>query len=113
MPTEPDSRKGITSSRAGYRTRGNLELGIQAAEKLLQLRPQHGGTYMLLSNMYAAGRKWGEIAKGELGSNLRICGDCHNAIKFITMVIKLEIIVRDGMRFHHFRGGECSCGNYW
>ncbi|KAF3792780.1 BURP domain-containing protein 3 [Nymphaea thermarum] len=46
-----------------FKTRGNLELGIQAAEKLLQLRPQHDGTYMLSSNMYAAVGKWGEVAK--------------------------------------------------
>nr|GMC53564.1 pentatricopeptide repeat-containing protein At1g25360 [Ipomoea batatas] len=45
--------------------------------------------------------------------NLRICGDCHNAFKFMSKVEAREIIVRDGKRFHHFRDGECSCGNYW
>ncbi|CAA2999638.1 pentatricopeptide repeat-containing At1g25360 [Olea europaea subsp. europaea] len=45
--------------------------------------------------------------------NLRICGDCHNAFKFMSKAEAREIIVRDGKRFHHFRDGECSCGNYW
>ncbi|KAH6776389.1 Pentatricopeptide repeat superfamily protein [Perilla frutescens var. hirtella] len=45
--------------------------------------------------------------------NLRICGDCHNAIKFMSKAEAREIIVRDGKRFHHFRDGECSCGDYW
>lgn len=45
--------------------------------------------------------------------NLRICGDCHNAIKFISKAEAREIVVRDGKRFHHFKDGECSCGNYW
>jgi len=45
--------------------------------------------------------------------NLRICGDCHSAFKFISKVVDREIIVRDRKRFHHFRNGECSCGNYW
>ncbi|CAN6463733.1 unnamed protein product [Victoria cruziana] len=210
MPIEPDSLVW-ESFLAGCRIHGNMELGIHAAEKLLELRPQHDGTYVLLSNMYAAVGKWGEVARvrqvmkdrgvkkepgcswvdvenqvhvflvddtahpevkkvyifldmlgaaiRKLGyvpdtkfvlhdvklnqkeysltthseklaigygllklpagspvrilKNLRICGDCHNAIKFITMVVKREIIVRDGKRFHHFKDGVCSCGNYW
>ena len=45
--------------------------------------------------------------------NLRVCGDCHSAIKLITKVVELEIIVRDSSYFHHFRKGICSCGDYW
>nr|UPT49118.1 pentatricopeptide repeat protein AaPPR388 [Agave angustifolia] len=45
--------------------------------------------------------------------NLRICGDCHTAIKFISRIYDREIIVRDVNRFHHFRDGVCSCGDYW
>ncbi|KAJ3670106.1 hypothetical protein LUZ60_010430 [Juncus effusus] len=45
--------------------------------------------------------------------NLRICGDCHNAVKFISKVVGREIIVRDNKRFHHFNDGVCSCGDYW
>lgn len=45
--------------------------------------------------------------------NLRICGDCHTAIKFISRIYGREIIVRDVNRFHHFKDGCCSCGDFW
>ncbi|KAL5995716.1 hypothetical protein ACLOJK_025784 [Asimina triloba] len=45
--------------------------------------------------------------------NLRICGDCHVAIKFISSFEQREIFVRDTNRFHHFKNGVCSCGDYW
>lgn len=45
--------------------------------------------------------------------NLRVCGDCHTVTKYISKIVKREIIVRDANRFHHFSNGECSCGDYW
>ncbi|KAG8384235.1 hypothetical protein BUALT_Bualt04G0096800 [Buddleja alternifolia] len=45
--------------------------------------------------------------------NLRICGDCHNAIKIISMITEREITVRDCHRFHCFRDGQCSCEDFW
>ncbi|GKB49727.1 pentatricopeptide repeat-containing protein [Tanacetum coccineum] len=45
--------------------------------------------------------------------NLRICGDCHNMAKFVSLVEKRVIIIRDTRRFHHFADGLCSCGDYW
>ena len=45
--------------------------------------------------------------------NLRICGDCHNAIKFVSRIEGREITVRDAHRFHCFKDGTCSCGDYW
>ncbi|KAJ4721681.1 Pentatricopeptide repeat-containing protein [Melia azedarach] len=45
--------------------------------------------------------------------NLRVCGDCHSAIKLIAKVTGREIILRDGNRFHHFKDGMCSCKDYW
>ncbi|KAE8674051.1 Pentatricopeptide repeat-containing protein [Hibiscus syriacus] len=44
--------------------------------------------------------------------NLRVCGDCHNAITYISMNIDNEIILRDSIRFHHFKNGACSCRGY-
>ncbi|XP_061356798.1 pentatricopeptide repeat-containing protein At1g25360 [Gastrolobium bilobum] len=210
MPFEP-SAPIWEALLAGCRIHGNIELGIQAAERLFELMPQHDGTYIILSNMYATLGQWDEVArvrklmrergvkkepgcswievenmvhvflvddavhpevqavyryleqlvhemrklgyvpdtkfvlhdmesehkehalsthseklavvygimKLPLGAtirvfkNLRICGDCHNAFKFISRVVEREIVVRDRKRFHHFRNGECSCGNYW
>ncbi|CAA7018672.1 unnamed protein product [Microthlaspi erraticum] len=45
--------------------------------------------------------------------NLRICGDCHVVFKHISKIYKREIIVRDRVRFHRFKDGSCSCGDYW
>ncbi|XP_057960005.1 pentatricopeptide repeat-containing protein At5g50390, chloroplastic-like [Malania oleifera] len=43
----------------------------------------------------------------------RICCNCHTAIKLIAMITRREIVVRDASRFHHFKDGTCSCGDYW
>ncbi|XP_019427492.1 PREDICTED: putative pentatricopeptide repeat-containing protein At3g23330 [Lupinus angustifolius] len=45
--------------------------------------------------------------------NLRICLDCHNFMKLVSDITNREIIVRDINRFHHFKGGSCSCHDYW
>ena len=45
--------------------------------------------------------------------NLRVCGDCHTTIKYMTLVRNRAIIVRDANRFHHFKNGQCSCGDFW
>lgn len=45
--------------------------------------------------------------------NLRVCWDCHMAIKMISKLEGREIIVRDNNRFHSFSNGLCSCNDYW
>lgn len=45
--------------------------------------------------------------------NLRVCGDCHTAMKHISGVYHRHIILRDSNCFHHFREGTCSCSDYW
>uniref|UniRef100_A0A1D1YIK3 Pentatricopeptide repeat-containing protein At1g08070 n=1 Tax=Anthurium amnicola TaxID=1678845 RepID=A0A1D1YIK3_9ARAE len=45
--------------------------------------------------------------------NLRVCEDCHTVIKFISKIVGREIILRDVNRYHTFRDGKCSCGDYW
>ncbi|MQL83854.1 hypothetical protein Taro_016347 [Colocasia esculenta] len=193
------------------KTHGNVDLGVKAAHKLVQLDASNASAYVMLSNMYAGIGTWEEVSKvrrlmrdravkknpgcswielkkrihvfvaddsshprmeeihqfleellgtiekagyvpdmkwalamddvkeGELRlshhseklavafgllstkdgesilvmKNLRICGDCHNAIKFISAVMNREITIRDTHRFHHFREGRCSCGDYW
>lgn len=45
--------------------------------------------------------------------NLRVCEDCHLATKLMSKVYDREIVVRDRSRFHHFKGGFCSCKDYW
>ncbi|RVW48120.1 Pentatricopeptide repeat-containing protein [Vitis vinifera] len=45
--------------------------------------------------------------------NLRVCGDCHTFCKLVSEIAGRVIIVRDANRFHHFKEGACSCGDYW
>ncbi|KAJ7536583.1 hypothetical protein O6H91_12G075300 [Diphasiastrum complanatum] len=45
--------------------------------------------------------------------NLRVCGDCHTATKFISKITGRSLTVRDASRFHHFEDGVCSCKDYW
>ena len=45
--------------------------------------------------------------------NLRMCDDCHTAVKLISKLANRLIVVRDANRFHHFRDGFCSCVDYW
>lgn len=54
-----------------------------------------------------------EIIPIRVIKNLRICNDCHNWIKFVSKATNRMIIVRDTYRFHHFKGGVCSCKDYW
>ena len=45
--------------------------------------------------------------------NLRICGDCHTFMKFMSTATRRKIVIRDRNRFHHFQDGSCTCGDYW
>ncbi|XP_038722707.1 pentatricopeptide repeat-containing protein At5g66520 [Tripterygium wilfordii] len=45
--------------------------------------------------------------------NLRICEDCHTVARLISKIYDKEMIMRDRIRFHHFRDGKCTCGDYW
>ncbi|GAB2235006.1 hypothetical protein Droror1_Dr00004283 [Drosera rotundifolia] len=56
------------------------------------------------------------MKKGEtmrIMRNLRLCEDCHTFTKLVSKYEDREILVRDANRFHHFRDGVCSCGDYW
>ncbi|XP_024312943.1 pentatricopeptide repeat-containing protein At2g22070 [Brachypodium distachyon] len=45
--------------------------------------------------------------------NLRVCVDCHEAIKYVSQATDREIVVRDLYRFHHFKDAKCSCEDFW
>ncbi|XP_061375172.1 putative pentatricopeptide repeat-containing protein At3g49142 [Gastrolobium bilobum] len=209
MPMEPNERVwgALLSSCRVY---SNMDIGLLAADNLLQLDPEQSGYYVLLSNIYAKAGRWKEVTSirslmrrrrirkmpgisnvelnnqvhtflagdtshpqskeiyeelgvlvgkmKELGyvpetdsalhdveeedkechlavhseklaivfailntqespiritKNLRVCGDCHIAAKLISKIVEREIVVRDTNRFHHFKDGICSCGDYW
>ena len=210
MPFEPSSSV-LEALLSGCRTHKNIDLGIQTADRLLGLDARNPGIYVMLSNIYAEGRRWSEVDKVrslmkkrglsktpgysliEVGNevhaffardqshpcmeqinqmleslktqmeaagyipdtscalhdveeevkvkmlwghserlaiafgiistpagsviritkNLRVCSDCHSVTKYISKIVRREIVVRDANRFHQFIDGNCSCGNYW
>ena len=44
-------------------------------------------------------------------NNLRMCGDCHEATKRLSKLLKRDISVRDAKVWHNFRDGQCSCND--
>lgn len=210
MPFEPDAATWGALLGA-CRLYGKTELAEKAAEVIFEMEPENAGMYVLLSNLYAASGRWGDVSKMRLKmrdrgvkkvtgyswlevqnkvhtfsvgdtlhpekdriyayleelefklkqdgfvystklvlhdvgeeekehmlrdhseklavaygilsipagrpirvmKNLRVCEDCHNAIKHISKIVGRLIILRDNNRFHHFSGGSCSCGDYW
>ncbi|CAF4308136.1 unnamed protein product, partial [Rotaria sordida] len=50
----------------------------------------------------------------QITKNLRICSDCHEAIKLIAKIRQCTIIIRDTNRIHHFHSnGKCSCQGHF
>ncbi|CAK9150763.1 unnamed protein product [Ilex paraguariensis] len=48
---------------ASCRVHGNVELAEIAAKHLFELEPKNAGNHVLLSNIYAANKKWEEVAQ--------------------------------------------------
>nr|DAD40095.1 TPA_asm: hypothetical protein HUJ06_014418 [Nelumbo nucifera] len=64
MPVSPNVLIWRTVLGACCRTNGGkTDLGRWAAENLLALEPQNAVNYVLLSNMYASGGKWEDVAE--------------------------------------------------
>lgn len=54
-----------------------------------------------------------EMSPIRIIKNLRVCGDCHLFMKYVSKIVGRTIILRDSNRFHHFVGGNCCCKDYW
>ncbi|KAF8016406.1 hypothetical protein BT93_H1804 [Corymbia citriodora subsp. variegata] len=71
MPASPND--GVWGALLlACRVHGNSELGEIAANNLFQIEPEHPGYYVLLSNIYAASRRWQEV--GKLRENMKTRG---------------------------------------
>lgn len=62
MPYRPTSAMWATLIGACC-IHGNTDIGEWAAEKLLEMRPEHSGYYVLIANMYAVAGSWSKLAK--------------------------------------------------
>ncbi|KAF8043106.1 hypothetical protein BT93_A1451 [Corymbia citriodora subsp. variegata] len=100
---------GVLLRQAGYSPDGSFVLhDIDEEEKVHSLR-YHSEKLAVAFGLL-------KIPEGmpiRVMKNLRVCGDCHSAIKLIAKVTGREIILRDANRFHHFKDGFCSCRDYW
>lgn len=45
--------------------------------------------------------------------DLRMCRDCHDTAKYLSLAYGCEIYLSDPKCLHHFKGGHCSCRDYW
>ncbi|KAJ4779704.1 Pentatricopeptide repeat-containing protein [Rhynchospora pubera] len=48
-----------------------------------------------------------------IGKNLRVCIDCHEVFKFVSLVYEKEIVLKDPNRYHRFIRGHCTCNDFW
>ncbi|OVA18744.1 Pentatricopeptide repeat [Macleaya cordata] len=87
---------------------GNLLLDLDEEEKETAIQ-QHSESLAIAFGFI--GTESGTMIR--VIKNLRVCDDCHTAIKLISKVYSRQIVVRDRIRFHIFKDGNCSCGNYW
>lgn len=62
MPCKPSAAMWATLLGA-CRIHGNTEIGEWAAEKLLEMKPENPGYYVLIANMYAAAGCWSKLAE--------------------------------------------------
>lgn len=90
---------------------------VEISSELHNLREEDKG-YVLSYHSEKLAMAFGVLATPpgttiRVAKNLRTCVDCHNFAKFLSEVYNREVIIRDRNRFHHFRGGRCSCNDYW
>ncbi|OVA15286.1 Pentatricopeptide repeat [Macleaya cordata] len=62
MPMEPDSYV-LGALLHACRMHGDVELGKETVESLVERSLDHGGVHVLLSNMYASADRWEDVAK--------------------------------------------------
>ncbi|CAI0555721.1 unnamed protein product [Linum tenue] len=100
---------GVKLQRAGYvPDMTSVPHDIDEEEKEVNLRGHSEKLAVAFGIMNSVPGAMIQVMK-----NLRVCGDCHTVIKLISKIVNREIIVRDSKRFHHFKDGFCSCGDYW
>ncbi|KAH7425939.1 hypothetical protein KP509_11G078400 [Ceratopteris richardii] len=47
-----------------------------------------------------------------VAKNLRVCADCHDVAKLISIRERRDIVIKDTYCIHHFKDGSCCCENF-
>ncbi|KAF5175204.1 Pentatricopeptide repeat [Thalictrum thalictroides] len=101
MPMKPNVLVWRTVVGACCRVNGcNTSLGRQAAEMLLELEPQNAVNYVLLSNLYASGGRWEDVARSRAALR-KVAVKKEAGCSWVTM--------KDGV--HVFAAGDKSHPN--
>ena len=53
----------LSALLSACRLYGNTEIGVAIAKQILKLQPNNSGSYVLVSNIFAEGGKWDEVAQ--------------------------------------------------
>ncbi|KAE9607568.1 hypothetical protein Lal_00026696 [Lupinus albus] len=94
----------------GYNPDTNIVLHNVGEEEKLRSISYHSEKLALA---FALIRKPSVVAPIRIIKNIRVCDDCHAFMKFASITIGQQIVLRDSNRFHHFFGGSCSCKDHW
>ncbi|PPD70151.1 hypothetical protein GOBAR_DD32966 [Gossypium barbadense] len=82
MPFEPGPAV-LQDILTGCQIQGNVDFGIQAAKRLIELRPHREGGYVLLSNVYATAGRWNDVA----GMRILMTEEYSSDLDFGTLVL--------------------------
>ncbi|KAJ7531184.1 hypothetical protein O6H91_14G035500 [Diphasiastrum complanatum] len=97
------------TKQAGYVPDLNLELHNTEEEQKEKLLLSHSEKLAIAFALISTPSK----TTIRIIKNLRVCGDCHSFLKVLSKIVGREVVIRDASRFHHFKDGLCSCGDYW
>ncbi|CAK7337465.1 unnamed protein product [Dovyalis caffra] len=95
---------------AGFSPNTNLVLHDVGEDEKLESISYHSEKLALA---YGLIKKPHGVTPIRIIKNIRICGDCHAFMKFVSKITGRAVILRDSKRFHHFVDGKCSCKDYW
>ncbi|TXG54475.1 hypothetical protein EZV62_019731 [Acer yangbiense] len=79
----------------GCRIHGNVEIAEQAAEHVMELKPEDGGVYKIMADLYANAERWEDVVK------IRTCMDAGK----IKKIAGCSLIQLNGV-MHEFVAGD-------
>ncbi|KAL9172152.1 hypothetical protein ABFS82_03G026200 [Erythranthe guttata] len=97
----------------GYKVETNLEMTVhdENEEAIIALEPAHAHHSEKLAVAFGLLNTSNE-AQIRVNKSISMCSDCHNFIKFVSILTSRTIIIRDSKKLHKFDTGQCSCKDF-
>ncbi|KAK1323713.1 Pentatricopeptide repeat-containing protein [Acorus calamus] len=93
----------------GYVARGELEVAEEEEKaKMFGVSVHHSERLAIAFGLLNTP----DCAPVRVVKNMSVCRDCHDCVKFVSILTRREIIIKDSKRLHRFRDGRCSCGDF-